>query len=304
MYITDRDLIAYQKNGYHIARGLFSPEEVSRLRDHFTELRLSGIYPGDYIGFDAADQDPARRYPVMHHPHRWDDIARSYMLDDRIRQCLTSLIGAEPLACQSMIYFKPPNSRGQALHQDNYYLRVSPGTCMAAWMALDPVDVENGCLHIIPGTHQLDLLCTIEADTAKSITNVTVPLPEGMKAEPMIMDAGDVLFFNGQVVHGSPPNVTKDRFRRVITCHYVHGAAEKVTKYDHPVLRFDGSIVEIGDSGTGGQCAVWVSEEDQIYLEMKEEPRNEAYEEFITQRQAEMVAAAEAIRLARAEAEV
>ena len=299
MYVTDDELEAFHKNGYHIARGLFSREEAEQLRDYFTELRLSDNYPGDVIGVGATEDDPARNYPVMHHPHRWDDAARSYMLDERVRQCLTRLIGAEPLACQSMVYFKPPQSRGQALHQDNYYLRVSPGTCMAAWMALDPTDIENGCLHIVPGTHELDLLCTIEADTSKSITNVTVPMPDNMIAEPMIMEPGDVLFFNGQVVHGSPPNVTGDRFRRAITCHYVHGAAEKVTKYDQPVLRFDGSVVKIGESSTGGQCGVWVSEEDQLYLEMKEEPRNATYEAQIRQRQEEMVIAAEAIRQAR-----
>ena len=47
---------------------------------------------------------------------------------------LTGLLGNEPYAAQTMVYFKPAGSRGQALHQDNYYLRVHPGTCMAAWM--------------------------------------------------------------------------------------------------------------------------------------------------------------------------
>jgi hypothetical protein len=32
-----------------------------------------------------------------------------------------------------MIYFKAAGARGQALHQDQYYLRVNPGTCCAAW---------------------------------------------------------------------------------------------------------------------------------------------------------------------------
>ncbi len=299
MVITDRELEAYQSNGYHIVRGLFSKEEVERFREHFTEVRLAGSYPGDYIGYNPKDDDPAKKYPVLHHPHRWDDVALSYMLDDRIRECLTTLMGGEPLACQSMVYFKPPQSRGQALHQDNYYLRVQPGTCMAAWMALEPVDVENGCLQVVPGTHKLDLLCVVEADTTESITPVTVPLPEDLKAEPMIMDAGDVLFFNGQLVHGSTPNVSKTRFRRIITCHYVHGATEKVSRYDHPVLRFDGTIVEIDESESGGQCGVWVDEEDEKYLQMREEPRDVKMEEYLKVRQQEMVAAAEAIRSAR-----
>jgi hypothetical protein len=170
---------------------------------------------------------------------------------------------------------------------------------MAAWMALDDVDEANGCLEIVPGSHKLPTLCVIDADVTRSITPVTVPLAEGMNAAPMIMKAGDVLFFNGQVIHGSGPNSTKDRFRRAITCHYVEGAAEKVTQYDHPVLRFDGTIVEdFGVSDIGGQCGVWVDEHDKQRIEMKIEPGNPEYAAYIKERNALMRAEAEKIRIA------
>ncbi|HRJ41757.1 MAG: phytanoyl-CoA dioxygenase family protein [Caldilineaceae bacterium] len=57
---------------------------------------------------------------------------------------MTALLGAEPYAVQTMFYFKPAGARGQALHQDQYYLRAQLGTCMAAWMAVDDCDEENG----------------------------------------------------------------------------------------------------------------------------------------------------------------
>ena len=83
--------------------------------------------------------------------------------------------------------FKPPGSRGQALHQDNYYLRVHPGTCMAAWLALDDCDDANGCMQVVPGSHTWDILCTEDADTRISFTSVTVPLPpdQEIRAAPM-----------------------------------------------------------------------------------------------------------------------
>jgi phytanoyl-CoA hydroxylase len=302
MYVSDEELVQYERDGYYVARGLFSREEVIHLRDHLMRLREAGSYPGDVIGVDPKENDPLKRYPVMHHPHRWDTLTRSYMLDERNRQVMTRLLGSEPLACQSMVYFKPPGARGQALHQDQYYLRVQPGTCMAAWMTLDYVDQDNGCLEIVPGSHKLPTLCVIDADITKSITPVTVPLAEGMEAVPIVMEPGDVLYFNGQVIHGSGPNITKDRFRRVITCHYVEGAAEKVTQYDHPVLCFDGTIVEdFGVSDTGGQCGVWVDESDRQRIEMKIEPGNPEYEAYIKERNAMMRAEAEKIRQALAQ---
>ena len=68
------------------------------------------------------------------HPHRINGLARA-LLDPRPATSWKRCSGEEPLAAQSMFYFKPPGARGQALHQDNFYLRVKPGTCVAAWIA-------------------------------------------------------------------------------------------------------------------------------------------------------------------------
>jgi ectoine hydroxylase-related dioxygenase (phytanoyl-CoA dioxygenase family) len=167
-----------------------------------------------------------------------------------------------------MIYFKPPHARGQALHQDQYYLRVQPGTCIAAWMALDPCDDENGCLRVVPGSQNWPLLCTVKADTTQSFTDVTVNLPEDTEAVPMVMEPGDVLFFNGQVVHGSGPNHSESRFRRSLIGHYIAGDAREVWKWYHPALRMDGSVVELDVSENGGTCGVWVDQDGQPVIEM------------------------------------
>jgi ectoine hydroxylase-related dioxygenase (phytanoyl-CoA dioxygenase family) len=181
---------------------------------------------------------------------------------------LTGLLGREPYAVQTMLYFKPAGARGQALHQDNFYLRAQPGTCMAAWMALDPCDEANGCLQVVPGSHTWPLLCTEKADTTQSFTDVVVPLPEGVTSVPVIMEPGDVLFFNGALVHGSYPNTTDDRFRRALIGHYIEGSAEQVGTFYHPALRMDGSPLTLDVSQGGGACGVWVERDGAAVVEM------------------------------------
>ena len=251
----------FQDKGYVLVRGLFSAEEVAAYRQHYMDLRQVGTYPGDFDGVDMTSTDPLKKYPRMIHMHRWDQMSMDWMIDARLRDCMAKMLGREPYAVQTMLYFKPPGARGQALHQDQSYLRVQPGTCLAAWLALDRCDEQNGCLRVVPGTHDLPELCTVSADTSQSFTDVTVPIPEGMSAEPVIMEAGDVFFFNGQVIHGSFPNATTDRFRRSLIGHYIVGDAEQVAKYYHPVLQMDGSEVTLGISEGGGQCGVWVEDE-------------------------------------------
>lgn len=261
----------FQAEGYVVVPGLFSQEEVARYVDHYMTLRRQGELPGDFAGVNATSTDPLKKFPRMIHMHRWDELSLQWMIDERLKRCMTALLGREPYAVQTMLYFKPPGARGQALHQDQYYLRVQPGTCMAAWMALDRCNEENGCMQVVPRSHLLPLLCTTQADTTKSFTDVTVPIPAGMSSVPVIMEPGDVFFFNGQVIHGSFPNVSQDRFRRSLIGHYIVGEAEKVAEYFHPVFRMDGSQVELGVSEKGSACGVWVERDGTPVVEMVQE---------------------------------
>jgi phytanoyl-CoA hydroxylase len=281
---TTEQLEQYQGEGYLVARGLFSPEEAAFYRAHYMRLREGQQHPGDFAGvpiqplvntpdtgvyLDQAKPDPLKQYPRMIHMHRWDAVSRQWLLSQRLNEYLTWLMGAEPYAVQTMLYFKPPGARGQALHQDQYYLKVQPGTCMAAWLALDDCDVGNGCMQVVAGSHRWEVLCTVKADTTQSFTDVTVPLPEGVQPVPVMMQAGDVLFFNGQLVHGSYANTSGDRFRRALIGHYIVGEAQQVAAFYHPALHMDGRPVALGVSAGGSACGVWVEQDGKPVIELQ-----------------------------------
>lgn len=264
------DVKGFKERGYVNVSGLFSEDEVAAYREHFMVMRRAGTYPGDSAGVDPCENDPLKVFPRLIHMHRWDQKSLDWMLEPRLAAVFKQLLGKEPLAVQTMLYFKPAGARGQALHQDQFYLRVQPGACIAAWMALDDCDEENGCLQVVSGSHTLPVLCPAEADTAQSFTDVTVPLSANMQPEPVILKAGDVFFFNGQLIHGSFPNRSANRFRRALIGHYIDANAEQIAQYYHPVLRFDGTTVDLNISEGGGKCGVWVEEDGTEVLEMLE----------------------------------
>ena len=205
-----------------------------------------------------------RRYPRFVHPHRHTDraiglIARRLMLDRRIFDVVEDLIGPA-YAAQSMFYFKPPTARGQALHQDNAFLQAHPETCLAAWIAVDDCDAENGALMVVPGSHRIQILCLEPADDDVSFTNLKVPVPEGVEIQQTEMRAGDVLFFHGSMVHGSNPNTSADRFRRSLIFHYIPQASREVAKFYDPLITAAGDELSIAASADGGACGEgWVS---------------------------------------------
>ncbi len=247
----------FDENGYLVVAGLLSAAEIDEMETSFAAMHAQGSIAGCFtIGSpEAIAKDPLQLYPRMMHPHRINPIAQHYLLHAAVMDILADLLAEEPLAAQSMFYWKPPQARGQALHQDNFYLRVHPGSCIAAWAPLDDCDEENGCLVVAPGSHRLAIFCPDEADLTISFTRHFVPVPDGLAEVPVLMHAGDVLFFGGNLIHGSYPNRSATRFRRTFIGHYVGASAEEIDRFYKPLYRRDGTEVLRPDAPTdGGPC--------------------------------------------------
>ncbi len=246
----------YRREGVVQVPQLLDDAEVERLRSVF----MDQVAADHSLAIDdgVPDDDPLARFPRFVHPHRRTDVeagrlSLELMLDSRILDVVTALIGPA-LGAQSMFYFKPPGARGQALHQDNTFLRADPETCLAAWVAVDDVDAENGGLAVVPGSHRTELVCPEPADLTESFTNAEVPVPEGLHKVQTRMKAGDVLFFHGSVVHGSRPNTSADRFRRSLIFHYVPEASVEIAAFYNPLVRPDRRPTTLSEAIGGGPC--------------------------------------------------
>jgi phytanoyl-CoA hydroxylase len=254
----------FQQNGFFVARSLFSPTEMDEVRETFMRQNENGPVLGlsEIIGGrgEYFVEDPLSFYPRMMQPHYHPElpvgeIAMRFMLEPRLRPYLTAFMQDEPVAVQSMFYFKPPKARGQELHQDNYYLRVKPGTCVAAWIAVDDADFENGGMKVVPGSQDMEIVCPKHADATTSFTTDYVPPPEGLSEMHLDLKGGDVLFFNGSLIHGSSPNTSATRFRRSLICHYVPLHSGEVGKwYGIAMKTFDGETVAIPEATGSGPC--------------------------------------------------
>jgi ectoine hydroxylase-related dioxygenase (phytanoyl-CoA dioxygenase family) len=257
----------FHRDGFLVARELFTSAEISELRDTFMQQAKDGPVEGlsetqriwadgSNSGYDASD--PLAYYPRMMHPHKHGDkpvgpLSMKFMTHPKLHPILAALFDEEPLAVQSMFYFKPPGARGQDLHQDNFYLKVKPGTCIAAWVAVDRADEDNGGIMCVPQTGTLAIACPEKADPARYFTTEHVEPPPGLVPQQVPLQAGDVLFFNGSVIHGSGPNTSKDRFRRSFICHYVPRSTKEMSHW-YTAYSFAGEKQPIALNNDGGPC--------------------------------------------------
>jgi ectoine hydroxylase-related dioxygenase (phytanoyl-CoA dioxygenase family) len=269
--LSANEMRQYDANGYHITRGLISTAEADDIRAAFMAFAAQGPVPGisdttwrtvvgqqkQSVGYGSSD--PLARYPRMMHPHKHLDqpvgpLALKYLLDPRIGAVLGQLLADEPVAAQTMYYFKPPGARGQDFHQDNFYLRVKPGSCLAAWVAIDPSDEDNGGMMVVPGSHRTEIVCPEQADSTRFFSSEHVPIPAGLAPVTCQLQPGDVLFFNGSIIHGSYPNRSATRFRQAFISHYVPAGCAEVANWYRPLLRFDGTEVAKEVATGGGPC--------------------------------------------------
>ena len=79
---------------------------------------------------------------------------RRLLYDDRILDMVEDLIGPNIQLFHDQALYKPARHGGPALwHQDNAYWRCSPPNLVSCWLTLDDVDVHNGAMQFLPGTH-------------------------------------------------------------------------------------------------------------------------------------------------------
>ena len=247
----------FEQEGYVVVPSVFPLAEVEAIKAHFMRLHARKI--GFHDDGISDEHDPLFRYPRMIHPHRYDGLSRDWLLDPRLRALTTALLGREPLAAQTMFYFKPPGARGQALHQDQRSLEVRPGTCLAAWMAVDACDEDNGCMKIVPqhpgpGQTLSDRCGPAQVlqrhhHRAGRLDGTAAPCP-----------CSRVTYSSSTARSSMAAGPTRpaNRFRRAMIAHYVVGEAEKVAQFYQPLLTFDGAELEIGVSDKGGPCGIWV----------------------------------------------
>jgi phytanoyl-CoA hydroxylase len=237
----------YDEQGYILMKGLFTVSEMENIRKKAFKIWMDILREGK-INYDPKNVFNSI-FPRIASLHLYNEEMIKYMIDPRVMDILEILAGEELLAFLQNYYFKGPGDEPIPIHQDNYEACAEPRTTYTSWISIDSTDKENGGLFFVPGTQDFDIL----EDESK------VKVPTGYKIVDIKTEPGDVVFFNGNVYHGSYANRSKYRFRHSFLTHYVGKSVKKIainhnqlidrygnkfrTKYNlsdryHPSLRY------------------------------------------------------------------
>ena len=272
--LNDRQVEEYHREGYVIARGFFDGEEIDLLRRAAKEDRAL-----DEHSFGRADGEGGTvRLSLWNHPG--DGIYGMFARCERMVRSVEKILGGEAYHYHSKMIMKDALVGGAwTWHQDYgywYQNGVLFPLLTSVSIAVDPSTQENGCLQVIPRSHELGRIDhLLSGDQAGADMERVTAVLERLPLVYCEMEPGDAVFFHANTLHRSDMN-RSDNPRWSMICCYNAARNDPYKDSHHP--RYtplsvvpDGRIKDVGVRrfAEGGDVAWLADEKDRSASSLK-----------------------------------
>jgi 2-aminoethylphosphonate dioxygenase len=215
MNLTENQKQVFNEKGFIVLKGFFNQQEITRISGWVDELRDKRPRKNEeakyYEKSILSDDSILVRIENIFGDHNAE--MTDLIISSKTRQCLTELLGEQPILFKDKVNFKLPGCRPDKLHQDqaagwNAYgdFYISMG------IVVDENRKENAALSFMKSGNYDKKLMTEEWQPLSTEDPPYQPEDEYVLLEA---DPGDIIFFDSYVPHGSPAN-TSNRSRRNI----------------------------------------------------------------------------------------
>lgn len=237
-----RETIAesYARDGYVVVRRVFTPAEIARLSAAVDQLWHEGVGLGASwrhgnlfynvaSGVDGTPKVRMAQWPSYHQP-----VMNAVRLDPRFARLLAPLIGGDLKQIINQVHWKERGGAGDfAWHQDSRFRKPDHayrnlGTSyVQTGIAIDPHTPASGCMRFVPGSHARgDIDLDVDAAVLGRAMDDAALAKVGYGSADvvdLVLDPGDVAFWNPYLVHASGCN-RSTHARRLYINGYVRAA--------------------------------------------------------------------------------
>lgn len=225
--ISDRDVAFYRENGYLLVENVLDRSTRARMKEVIAELvaKAKGVAQhNDVYDLEPSHTPEAPRVRRIKKPHLVNPIFWDFAKSSTLLEVVTKLLGPNVRLHGSKLNMKDPKYGSPVeWHQDWAFYPHTNDDLLAIGVMLDDVELENGPLLVLPGTHKGPVYDHhAEGRFCGAIDPVAVKLPYD-QAVAVTGKAGSASFHHVRLVHGSAQN-TSDRPRQLLL--YECGAAD------------------------------------------------------------------------------
>ena len=223
--LSAEQVASYQREGYLVVPDpIFPPAEFDGLKDCFESI-LAAL-PSD-------ERPEGMDVPHFLHPElfRW-------LFSDAVLDLVEPLLGPDIALFSSHFICKPRgNGKRVPWHEDSAYWQtmLTPMEVVTVWLAIDPSRLENGCMNVIPRTHDNGYSEYEPVDPATNVFHAEVKRHQfdENRAVAIELEPNHASLHDGRIIHGSRANTSTLR-RCGYTMRYISAAtklAESAQKY-------------------------------------------------------------------------
>jgi len=225
----------YPQEGFCLFRNILNTQEIIETRKELDAM-LANLPERQIVYKDGENKEVDARPEYLTEPHPkhtfWLELCRH----PRILDAVEEVLGPDLILIMShLIVKRAEDGLAVAWHQDNTYWHSVQGTDVTTvWLAIDDTDQANGCMQVIPCSHEgypeLDKVSTGGDDLLGLSVEVT---PEMASAAVCLeMNAGSLSVHDSFVLHGSEAN-TSGRRRAAYTMRYANTKTVQVDTTEH-----------------------------------------------------------------------
>lgn len=210
----------FDRDGYIAIRPLFDAAkmaEINRELDRYLRDAVPKMKDTEVYYEDRADHTSVKQ---MMYLEKYDDYFAELLQSGVVYDLAETVLGERAIP-QNMEYFNKPPGIGKQTppHQDGYYFKIAPPQAVTGWLALEPVDDENGCLNYVRGSHLGDGWRPHGRSEilgfSQGVTNFGTP-DDVANTVTMPGGAGMMLMHHCKTVHWASPNRSPTRSRRAL----------------------------------------------------------------------------------------
>lgn len=217
-------LRSFDDDGYLLVEDLFGSDEIVRIRTRLDELAEDPTIRADERTITELASEEVRS---IFEVHRMDELFRDVVRDPRVADVARQLLGSEVYLHQTRVNVKPGFSGdGFWWHSDFETWHAEDGMprmrALSASITLTDNYPVNGPLLVVPGSHRTFVTTvgrTPEDHYKASLKRQEIGTPdhdslreliEGQQRgiRQMTGKAGSVVFFDGNIMHGSGSNIS------------------------------------------------------------------------------------------------
>jgi len=235
---TPAELEAYRKRGFFVRERVLGEPELVRLREAVERIhirivaeaerglapveRIDGLRYQELLGSTVKWEwaEGSRQIRSMEPIHQLDPELDALVDDPRLWQGARDLIGCEAVSLfTDKLNFKRPSGAPFPWHQDTPYWAFGCDhldRLASLQLYLDDADRENGCLWMIPGSHLNGVLPHVEDRGVLGKLYTDIERLETPAPTPIEVAAGSLIYFHGDVVHGSRGNRSRHSRRALV----------------------------------------------------------------------------------------